>query len=115
VGHGCPTAGTSQSTPSARCGRSGLQGSTGTCLLESWRRGGGPKWRRNVPGQRTENGRRKKIVDLVVLLSKQQRWDVVLALRFLQEKYEPTYKPRAFTDYLAKSRDVIVAHAASYP
>jgi hypothetical protein len=37
-----------------------------------------------------------------------------LALRFLREKYEP-YKPRAFADYLAKSRDVVVAHAASYP
>jgi hypothetical protein len=27
-------------------------------LEERW----GPKWRRNVPGQRSENGRRKKIV-----------------------------------------------------
>jgi hypothetical protein len=80
-------------------------------LEERW----GPKWRRNVTGQRTENGRRKKIVDLVVLLSKQQRWDVALALQFLREKYELTYKPRAFADYLAKSRDVIVPHTASYP
>jgi hypothetical protein len=46
-----------------------------------------------------ENSRRKKIVDLVVVLSKQQRWDVPLALWFLQEKCKPTYKPRAFVDY----------------
>jgi hypothetical protein len=80
-------------------------------LEEQW----GPKWRRNVPSQRTENGRRKKIVELVASLSNQRRWGIALALRFLRETYEPTHKPRAFTNYLTKHRDVVVARAASYP
>jgi hypothetical protein len=36
-------------------------------------------------------------------------------LQFLQEKYKLIYKRRAFTDYLAKSWDIIIADATSYP
>jgi hypothetical protein len=39
----------------------------------------------------------------------------VLALQFLQEKYELTYKPHVFVDYLVKSWDIIIAHTALHP
>jgi hypothetical protein len=58
-------------------------------------------------GQRTAN--------LVILLSKQWQWDVMLALWFLWKKYKLTYKPWAFADYLAKSWDIIITHTTLYP
>src|SRR6266481_8054726 len=72
-------------------------------------------YRRNVPSQRTENGRRKKIVELMTSLLNQRRWGVASALRFLWDMYEPTHKPHAFADYLAKHRDAIITCTASYP
>ncbi|GLB45911.1 hypothetical protein LshimejAT787_3700140 [Lyophyllum shimeji] len=54
------------------------------------------RWRRNVHSQRTEHGRRKKVISLVTELSEKPNWGVKLALRFIAEKYEPRYKPRAF-------------------
>ena len=39
-------------------------------------------------------------VDLVTELSRKPRWDILLALRFLSEKYKPKYKPRRFSEYL---------------
>ena len=44
----------------------------------------------------------------------QRQWGVALALHFLRDTYEPTHKPCAFADYLAKHRDTIVARAALY-
>lgn len=70
-------------------------------------KGWGPRWRRNVSGQKTEHARRKKIVDMVAQLSQKHLWDVALALRFLRDCYELT-KPlrfkttRAFCDFLQK-------------
>lgn len=45
-------------------------------LTEGW----GAKWRRNNGGQRTECGRRKRVIDLVTALSARPNWDVRLAL-----------------------------------
>jgi hypothetical protein len=65
-------------------------------LTEGW----GAKWRRNNGGQRTECGRRKKVIDLVTALSTRPNWNVSLALRFLTERYETRYTPRKFCDWL---------------
>lgn len=76
----------------------GLNGFLSTRELEE---GWGAKWRRNHNGLKTENGRRKKVVALVTELSKKQGWNVALALRFLQDQYEASYKtPRKFCEYL---------------
>jgi hypothetical protein len=84
-------------------------------LTERW----GPKWRRNVARRKTESARRKVIVDLICELSKKPNWDLPLALRFLQQKYEPTFKARAFSEFLTKGnragfQDVLKA-AKGYP
>ncbi|GLB45440.1 hypothetical protein LshimejAT787_2201030 [Lyophyllum shimeji] len=74
------------------------------------------RWRRNVHSQRTEHGRRKKVISLVTELSEKPNWGVKLALRFIAEKYEPRYKPRAFIDYLtSENRASVITAAASYP
>jgi len=65
-------------------------------LTEGW----SAKWRRNNGGQRTECGRRKKVIDLVNTLAAKPNWDIRLALRFLTEKYELKYAPRKFCDWL---------------
>jgi hypothetical protein len=67
-------------------------------LDEGW----GARWRRNVGAKKTEYGRRKKIVDLVVwLVANKPRWDTDLALRFLADKFQPRFKTaRSFSDYL---------------
>ena len=67
-------------------------------LDEGW----GARWRRNVGAKKTEYGRRKKIVDLVVwLVANKPRWDTDLALRFLTEQFQPRFKTaRSFSDYL---------------
>lgn len=82
-------------------------------LTEHW----GARWRRNDAGQRTESSRRKKVIDLVTDLSSKHLWDVNLALRFLKEKYEPSYKPRGFCDYLIKKENwnAVLVAASRYP
>jgi len=77
-------------------------------LTEVW----GKKWRRNVPGQRTECGRRKRIIDLVSALSARPNWDVRLALRFLKENYGGLYSARNFSDWL-KPENVQAVHVAA--
>lgn len=80
-------------------------------LTERW----GARWRRNDAGQRTESSRRKKVIDLMTELSSKHLWNVSLALRFLQEQYEPRYKARGFCDYLTKgNRDAVLQAAISY-
>ena len=80
----------------------GLNGFLSTRELEE---GWGAKWRRNISGLKTENGWRKKVVMLINELSQKQGWSVVLALRFLQDRYGASYKsPRKFCEFLqAKS------------
>lgn len=65
-------------------------------LTEVW----GAKWRRNNGGQRTECGRRKRVIDLMTTLSARPNWNINLAIRFLSEKYEKAYTPRKFCDWL---------------
>jgi len=65
-------------------------------LTEVW----GAKWRRNNGGQRTECGRRKRVVDLTMALSSQLNWDIKLVLQFLGEKYEPLFTSKKFSDWL---------------
>ena len=91
---------------------SGLEGHLPVRELEEW---WGAKWQRNVPSQRTENGQRKKIVELATSLLNQRWWGIALALRFLREMYEPTHKPHVFTDYLAKHQAAVITWAAVYP
>lgn len=75
-------------------------------LTEMW----GAKWRRNNGGQRTECGRRKKVTDLISVLSARPNWDVNLTLRFLSGKYHLT--PRKFSDWLTPA-NVLSVHAAA--
>jgi hypothetical protein len=75
----------------------------------------GAKWRKNDGGQKTEAGRRKKVVDLVESLAKKPRWDTALALRFIRDRYEGRMTPRGFCDHLSKNLDAILREAASYP
>jgi Transcriptional activator of glycolytic enzymes len=95
----------------------GLNGFLSTRELEE---GWGAKWRRNNPGLKTENGRRKKVVQLVEELSRKPGWSIKLALRFLQDKYEGTFKsPRKFCEYLQARKNVgyheVLAAANMYP
>lgn len=84
-------------------------------LTEKW----GPKWRRNLPRKKTESARRKAVVDLINELVKKTRWEVPLALRYLQERYEPLYKPRPFCEYLTKDNragfQAVLLAAQSFP
>lgn len=80
-------------------------------LTEVW----DARWRRNVPRLRTESGRRMKVINLITELSNKPQWGVNLALRFITEKYEPFYKPRAFADYLTRNRAQVLAAADLYP
>ena len=80
-------------------------------LTEVW----GAKWRRNNGGQRTECGRRKKVIDLVTALSAKPNWDLHLALRFLEEKFEGLYSPRKFCDWLKPENvQAVLVSAATY-
>jgi hypothetical protein len=67
-------------------------------LDEGW----GARWRRNVGAKKTEYGRRKKIIDLVLwLVANKPRWDADLALHFLTDQFQPHFKSaRSFSDYL---------------
>jgi Transcriptional activator of glycolytic enzymes len=60
----------------------------------------GAKWKRNKGTQKTEAGRRSKVVDLMERLTKKHRWDTARALRFLCKEYEGRMGCRAFCDYL---------------
>jgi hypothetical protein len=60
----------------------------------------GAKWKRNKGTQKTEAGRRGKVVDLVECLVKKHSWDIARALQFLRERYEGRMGCRAFCDYL---------------
>ena len=58
-------------------------------------------------------------MDLICELSKKPNWDLPLALHFLQQKYEPTFKAHAFSEFLTKGncagfQDVLKA-AKGYP
>jgi len=84
-------------------------------LTERW----GPKWRRNLAWRKTESVCRKVIVDIITELSKKANWGLPLALRFLQQQYEPTFKARAFSEFLTKNDRVgfqaVLQAAQSYP
>ena len=45
-------------------------------------------------------------------LSARPNWDVRLALRFLREKYEVSYSPRKFCDWLKPDNVQVVLTAA---
>ncbi len=77
-------------------------------LTDIW----GARWRRNNGGQRMECGRRKKVIDLVSALSTRPNWNVRLALRFLEEKYEVLHSPRQFSDWLTSENIKAVLIAA---
>jgi Transcriptional activator of glycolytic enzymes len=95
---------------------SGLNGFLSTRDLEErW----GARWRRNTSGLKTENGRRKKVVGLVMELAAKPNWNVALALRFLQDRYEGAYKtPRKFCEFLQAKSNVgyqeVIAAASEY-
>ena len=73
----------------------------GYLLTQEVEEGWGAKWRRNNSGLKMENGQRKKVVQLVGDLSGKQGWNTQLALRFLGERYEGSFKtPRKFCEYL---------------
>jgi hypothetical protein len=61
----------------------------------------------------------KVIVDLVSELLKKPNWDLPLTLRFLQQKYEPSFKARAFSEFLTKGNHAgfqeVLKAAMSYP
>jgi len=84
-------------------------------LMERW----GARWRRNLPRRKTEGVRCKAVVDLVGELLKRPHWDVTLALRFLKDKYEPTFKLRAFSEHLTRNQrsgfHAVLQAAQSYP
>jgi hypothetical protein len=75
----------------------------------------GPKWKRNIAGLKSEATRRKKLVDLIEKLAAKHRWDTKLALRFVRERYEAKYSPRAFCDYLHTNLSDVLRVAESYP
>ncbi|THH20826.1 hypothetical protein EW146_g575, partial [Bondarzewia mesenterica] len=84
-------------------------------LDEGW----GARWRRNNAGQKTEAGRRKKVVSLVIELSQKRNWTVTLALRFIQTKYELQFRARAFCEYIQQKGGIgystVVAASMSFP
>ena len=84
-------------------------------MTERW----GPKWHQNVACRKTENAHHKVIVDLICQLSKKPNWDLPLALRFLQQKYEPTFKACAFSKLLTKGNRAgfqeVLKAAKGYP
>lgn len=84
-------------------------------LTEAW----SAKWRRNIPSKKNEHRRRMFVIDLVTELLKRPRWDISLALRFLKERCEGIYRPRAFSDYLLKSSragfQAVLVAAQSFP
>lgn len=75
------------------------------------------KWRKGDNAKRTEFSRRKKVIDLIERLRNKHRWDVALALRFLQEKYGNQTASK-FSKYLSSNggqSDEVFAAAQSYP
>ena len=84
-------------------------------LMERW----GPKWRRNVAHRKMESAHHKVIVDLICELSKKLNWDLPLALHFLQQKYELTFKACAFSKFLTKGNHIgfqeVLKAAKGYP
>ena len=50
--------------------------------------------------QKTEAGKRGKVVDLMECLVMKHHWDMARALQFLREQYEGRMGCRAFCDYL---------------
>jgi hypothetical protein len=69
-------------------------------LEDTW----GARWSRNNSGLKTEMGRRKKVIQLVEALVKKPNWNVPLAIRFLEAKYDnPSHPPRKFCEYLQKT------------
>ncbi|KAJ7448120.1 hypothetical protein FB451DRAFT_1187869 [Mycena latifolia] len=64
-------------------------------LEETW----GAKWRRNNTTQKTEMGRRKKVIQLVEKLAAKPNWGLALALRFM-EKFDGKWAPRKFYEHL---------------
>lgn len=84
-------------------------------LNEAWN----ARWRRGDRGQGTENCRRNRVVELIEKLAAKPKWNITLALRFLAERYEGSFTPRKFCDYIQKNagagfQDVMNA-ALTYP
>jgi hypothetical protein len=65
-------------------------------LNEGW----GARWWRGNCAQGTENCCHVRLVELINKLAAKPGWDVRLALRFLQEKYEGTTTPHKLCDYI---------------
>ena len=84
-------------------------------MTERW----GPKWHRNVAHRKTESACHKVIMDLIHQLSKKPNWNLPLTLRFLQQKYEPTFKAHAFSEFLMKGNHArfqeVLKAAKCYP
>ena len=57
----------------------------------------------------------KRVVDLTMALSARPNWDIILALQFLAEKYEPLFTPRKFSDWLVSDNvQAVLVVAVSY-
>ena len=80
-------------------------------LNVTWR----PKWKRNIPGLKSEATHRKKVIDLIEKLAAKHRWDTKLALRFVHKHYEAKYSPCAFCDYLHANLSEALKAAQSFP
>ncbi|KAJ7729833.1 hypothetical protein DFH07DRAFT_781801 [Mycena maculata] len=80
-------------------------------LTTTW----GAKWRRNNSSLKNENGRRMKVINLILELSRKPRWNVNLARRFITDTYASHYRARAFADYLKDNRAAVIAAADNYP
>ena len=81
----------------------GLNGFLSTRELEErW----GAKWRRNNPGLKTENGRRKKVIQLVEELSKNQ--DGLSSLHFIFYKTDMEVLLKALASFVSICRQIKV-------
>lgn len=70
-------------------------------LNEGWN----AKWKRDNQSIKNEYGRRKKIIDLIQRLVDKPNWNLVLALEFIRDVYEPEYRTtRAFCDYIQSTK-----------
>ena len=81
-------------------------------LTEIW----GVKWRRNIAYLKTENTRRRKIVDLINTLSGKQGWNLNMTQKFLSEQYDSKYTARTFSEYMKKEENkaAVMELAATY-
>lgn len=79
----------------------------------------GSKWRFNIPKVKTAWSRRSKVYALVEALCKKPRWNIDLALHFLQDTYSSTHTASKFCAWLQKTdahaHKAVLKHAESYP